>query len=366
MIRFVHGNLFDSQAEALVNTVNCVGIMGKGIAYQFKRAFPASSAEYAARCARREIRLGEVTASREQGRMIIQFPTKLHWKSPSKLNDVKTGLHALRQFIDSQKIRSIALPPLGCGNGGLKWGPVRELIISILDDLPQVDIEVYEPATTTDSGMLGSKVAKKPRLSLSAVVVAAVRMRLAGGSKLALQKALYFFDVYIDQPYFRFVPHHYGPWCPDVDRLVQLVRDYLDFSGVPLEHLVAHAVRQELSGADNERFHRWLHAVELATKLVNEENALIEAIATAHALLARSAPHSMDEQHLADEFFAWSPTKAEKFSHCDVSMALRLLEKHGLAKHGLLGWETRGPGRSLRFEDSGMQATAREPGSRTH
>lgn len=314
--------------------------MGKGIAYQFKRAYPVSSAEYMARCRRQEIRLGEVTGTRESGRWIIQFPTKQHWKSSSQLSDIEAGLRALQRFLEEHGIRSVALPPLGCGNGGLAWRDVRELIVRRFENDPAVTVEIYEPVA--EATEMKSTVARKPRLPLSAVVVAAVRLRLKATNKLALQKALYFFDVFAEHQYFHFIPHHFKPWCPDVDRLSLLLRDYLDFTRVELSSLIDQALRHELAGDDVERFRRWLPAIEAAANLVNAECEQIEALATVHAILRRSAPRALGEQEVIQSFFAWSEQKSEKFDKRDVACALSSLARHGLAQAGLLGWELQG------------------------
>jgi O-acetyl-ADP-ribose deacetylase (regulator of RNase III) len=150
MMRFVEGNLLDSHVEALVNTVNTVGVMGKGIALMFKEAFPANFRAYAVACKRKEVRVGRmfVTENRafEGPHWIINFPTKKHWRQPSKIEWIVEGLKDLRHVIQENKIRSVALPPLGSGNGGLDWPDVRTEIQRILGDLEEVDIYVYEPA----------------------------------------------------------------------------------------------------------------------------------------------------------------------------------------------------------------------------
>jgi O-acetyl-ADP-ribose deacetylase (regulator of RNase III) len=149
MMRFVQGNLLDSPAEALVNTVNTVGVMGKGIALMFKEAFPANFRAYEDACQQKEVRIGRmfVTENRTFAgpRWIINFPTKRHWRQPSKLEWITEGLHDLRRVIEENSIRSIALPPLGSGNGGLDWQEVRPEIERALGSLEQVDIEVFEP-----------------------------------------------------------------------------------------------------------------------------------------------------------------------------------------------------------------------------
>ena len=149
MMHFVKGNLLDAKVEALVNTVNTVGVMGKGIALMFKEAFPSNFRSYAEACEAKRVRIGRmfVTESRtlDGARWIINFPTKKHWRRPSKLEWIVDGLKDLRRVIGENEIRSIALPPLGSGNGGLDWSEVRAAIERELGDLGDVEIYVYEP-----------------------------------------------------------------------------------------------------------------------------------------------------------------------------------------------------------------------------
>ncbi len=149
MIRFTQGNLLEADVEAVINTVNTVGVMGKGIALMFKERYPDNFRSYASACKRKEVQVGRmfVTASSElQGpRWIINFPTKKHWRYPRQLSWVKDGLQSLREVIREKEIRSVAVPPLGCGNGGLDWNTVRPLIEKALGDLDDVEILIYEP-----------------------------------------------------------------------------------------------------------------------------------------------------------------------------------------------------------------------------
>lgn len=149
MMRFVQGNLLDAKVDALVNTVNTVGVMGKGIALMFKEAFPANFRAYEDACKRKDLRIGQMFVTErdafEGPRWIINFPTKKHWRQPSKIEWIVEGLQDLRQVIEKHNIRSIALPPLGTGNGRLNWNHVRVEIQSALGDLEAVDIVVYEP-----------------------------------------------------------------------------------------------------------------------------------------------------------------------------------------------------------------------------
>jgi O-acetyl-ADP-ribose deacetylase (regulator of RNase III) len=142
MIHITEGNLLQAQAEALVNTVNCVGYMGKGIALQFKQAFPANFREYEAACKAEQVQPGRMLIH-DNGRLalpyyIINFPTKRHWRAKSRLEDIRSGLDALVDDVRRLGIRSIAVPPLGCGLGGLDWDDVRPLIEQAFAALPDV------------------------------------------------------------------------------------------------------------------------------------------------------------------------------------------------------------------------------------
>lgn len=149
MMKFVQGNLLEAPVDALVNTVNTVGVMGKGIALMFKEAFPGNFRAYEAACKNKELHVGTMFVTENPAlsgpHWIINFPTKKHWRQPSQLQWIVEGLQDLRRVIDEKNIRSIALPPLGAGNGGLNWGEVRPVIEKSLSDLKDVEVLIYEP-----------------------------------------------------------------------------------------------------------------------------------------------------------------------------------------------------------------------------
>ena len=151
MVRFEQGNLLEADAEALVNTVNTVGVMGKGIALMFKERFPENYKAYAAACKRGDVRLGRmfVTENAELGgpRWIVNFPTKDHWRTKARLEWIEWGVEDLGRVIDELGIRSIAVPPLGCGNGGLAWKDVKPVIHSAMARIEGLEATVYEPTT---------------------------------------------------------------------------------------------------------------------------------------------------------------------------------------------------------------------------
>ncbi len=151
MIRIVKGNLLQASVEALVNTVNEVGVMGKGIAAMFRDAFPHNTEVYERAAKAKTVAVGKMLVTEnpevDGPRWIINFPTKRHWRQPSRLEWIKSGLTDLRRVIQEREIKSIALPPLGCGNGGLDWSDVKHEIVQSLESLEDVKILLYEPIT---------------------------------------------------------------------------------------------------------------------------------------------------------------------------------------------------------------------------
>ncbi|WP_412739010.1 macro domain-containing protein [Krasilnikovia sp. MM14-A1259] len=142
MIEESHGNLLEADVDAIVNTVNTVGVMGKGIALQFKRAHPDNYRAYREACGRGDVQLGRMFVF-DRGiigprRFIINFPTKAHWRSASRLDDIRVGLGDLVEVVRSLEVSSVAVPALGCGNGGLTWGEVRPLVEAAAAAMPRV------------------------------------------------------------------------------------------------------------------------------------------------------------------------------------------------------------------------------------
>ena len=149
MIEFIKGNLLEAKADALVNTVNTVGVMGKGIALQFRETFPENYKFYQKACKQGAVQIGKMLVF-DHGqfvnpRFIVNFPTKSHWREKSKLEDVKAGLVDLQKVIREYRIKSIAIPPLGCGSGGLDWNIVRPMIVDSLSQFDDVHVLIYEP-----------------------------------------------------------------------------------------------------------------------------------------------------------------------------------------------------------------------------
>jgi O-acetyl-ADP-ribose deacetylase (regulator of RNase III) len=154
MIEIVKGNILEAQAEALVNTVNCVGVMGKGLALQFKNAFPANFKAYDSGCHAGEVAPGRMfifdNGKLKIPRYIINFSTKRHWRDNSRIEDIRSGLESLVADVPRLGIRSIAVPPLGCGLGGLNWRDVRPMIENSFSELPDVRVLLFQPFGAPD------------------------------------------------------------------------------------------------------------------------------------------------------------------------------------------------------------------------
>lgn len=239
MIKFTTGNLLEAKVDALVNTVNTVGVMGKGIALMFKERFPANFKEYAAACKDGHVRVGEmfVTANSEfEGpRWIINFPTKEQWYRPTKLEWVQNGLIALKSVIKEKQIKSIALPPLGCGNGGLNWKVVRPIIEKELFELEDVEIIVYEPVAKYQN--VAKKQGAEKLTPARAMIADLIRRYWVLGIECTLveaQKLAWFIGRNIerlgvkDPLQLNFVANRYGPYAHQLTHLLnQLDGSYL-------------------------------------------------------------------------------------------------------------------------------------------
>lgn len=231
MISYTQGNLLEADVDAIVNTVNTVGVMGKGIALMFKENFPANFKAYEAACKADEVKVGHmfVTERRELlgPKWLINFPTKQHWRHPSKLVWIEDGLDDLKRVIREHHIRSIALPPLGSGNGGLDWPVVRELIAEKLGDLDDVNIVVYEPTATYQN--VAKRAGVEKLTPARAMVADMVRRYAVLGfecSLLEIQKLAYFAERSLaalgikNDLDLRFEANLFGPYAPRLNHLL--------------------------------------------------------------------------------------------------------------------------------------------------
>ena len=253
MISFTQGNLLEAKVEAVVNTVNTVGIMGKGVALMFKERFPANFDSYDRACKNNNVRIGQmfVTESEELfgPRWIINFPTKTHWRVNTQLSWIHEGLRDLVRVIRAKNIRSIAVPPLGCGSGGLDWREVRPVIVAALQDMSDINVIIYEPTKQYQNVTKRTGVEKlTPARALVAEIVRRYCILGIDCSVLEVQKLGWFLQrginhLEIKDPFrFDFAANKYGPYS---HRLTKLL-DNLDGSYLCCDKRLADASPMDL------------------------------------------------------------------------------------------------------------------------
>jgi O-acetyl-ADP-ribose deacetylase (regulator of RNase III) len=223
-----NGNLLDEKVDALVNTVNCVGIMGKGIALQFKQAFPQNFKEYEKACKSKAVNIGKMfvfaTGALFGVKYIVNFPTKNHWKENSKIEYVKKGLNDLYDVIEKNQIKSIAIPPLGCGNGGLDRNIVKPLIIEKLSKLSDVDIILYEPSGYPRANDIKINT-KEPKMTPGrAALLGLLEQYAIPGYELTMleiQKLMFFLQELGEPLKLDYIKDKYGPYANNLNHVLQ-------------------------------------------------------------------------------------------------------------------------------------------------
>jgi O-acetyl-ADP-ribose deacetylase (regulator of RNase III) len=339
------GNLLEADADALVNTVNTVGIMGKGIALQFKKAFPDLFADYKRACDRGELQLGRVhvyATGRTRPRFIINFPTKRHWRSKSRLEDIRAGLADLVEQIRALGIASIAVPPLGCGHGGLNWADVRPLILEALGDLPDVAVLVYAPEGAPAAARLVNRT-NRPNMTIGraalVTLVARYAERVAAVSLIEVQKLLYFLQEAGQPLQLNYLKDRYGPYADNLRHVLHIVEGHFlvgygdasdtVHSAEPLRVLpgALEGARQALTG-DPELVDR----IDRVLRLVDgfESSYAMELLATVHWVTTREDPDTSTDPALAAKLIAeWSGRNHRMFGANHVITAWERLQDQG-------------------------------------
>jgi O-acetyl-ADP-ribose deacetylase (regulator of RNase III) len=343
VIEYTSGDILKDDSEALVNTVNCVGVMGRGIALQFKKAWPENFKAYEAACNRQEVRPGTVlvfdTGCLTPPRYIINFPTKRHWRSKSRMEDIEAGLLALVEEIRARHIRSIALPPLGSGLGGLDWPQVRERIAQALAALPAVQVRVYEPKGAPDADKMHPARAV-PQMTAGRAALLGLMQRYLQGmldpfiSLLEVHKLMYFMQEAGEQLRLRYVQAPYGPYAENLRHVLHAIEGhyvsgYADGGDAPdkLLTLVPGAVDQadaflKMHVATHDRFARVSNLVEGF-----ESSFGMELLSTTHWILSRDMPlHCLEL--VVEKVYAWSPRKRQ-FTPRQIEIAVDVLTNQG-------------------------------------
>ena len=248
MIKYITGNILESNAQALINTVNTVGVMGKGIALQFKKAYPNNFKAYHQACKNQELEIGKlfVTTDRNTSsgeKVIINFPTKKDWRKPSEYEYIEEGLQDLLQIIRKHNLKSVAVPPLGAGNGGLEWEKVKKLIHKYLADV-DVEIMVYEPTNHIKERLKKERVKLTKARALLLYVLYDLVRNGEYVSEFSSEKVAYFLQRFGAEKYFKltFLPNFYGPYSGKIRFVLNALNGsytmgYSDMNKKPFEPL---------------------------------------------------------------------------------------------------------------------------------
>lgn len=341
-MKFVIGNLLEAETEALVNTVNTVGVMGKGIALQFKERFPHNYKVYAAACKKGEVEIGKMLVVKDnslQGeKWVINFPTKTEWFRKSQYDYVEKGLIDLVKVIREYEITSIAIPPLGSGNGGLQWPKVKSLMGKYLGDLNDVDILVYEPNDAVKEIL--QKESKRevnltPARSMFLYALFEYEKRGEVASLFAANKLAYFLQRSGEQLKLKFVPYTYGPYAQAVEKVLyamngKYLTGFEQMKAKPFEPLqLNYGHYEELSTYLNKNLQtQQLARMKNLFVLIDgfESSLSLEILASIDYLLSENPGLSNNE--LLEKIQAWNPRKKELIKKEHIELAAKHLSDY--------------------------------------
>ncbi len=342
MIDYATGDILTANAEALVNTVNCVGVMGRGIALQFKNAFPENYKAYVHACDAGNVQPGRmfvyVNHRLHEPKYIINFPTKRHWKGKSRLADIDSGLLALRKEIQKRRIRSIAVPPLGSGLGGLNWNDVRPRIEEALGDIPDLHVIVYEPkGAPTAQEMSSSKAVPRMTAGRAALVVL-MEQYLSGlldpfVTLLEVHKLMYFMQEAGEPLKLRYAQANYGPYAENLRHVLKhveghLISGYADGGDAPDKQLeLVPGAIDDAEGFLQEDSETRIRFERVAALVDGFETPYgLELLSTVHWVATRLGAKSLTD--VVSQTHAWNERKRQ-FTERQIRLAYHVLSGQG-------------------------------------
>ena len=335
MFCYTTGDLLCSEAEALVNTVNCEGYMGKGIAYQFKLKFPENNIDYMKFCKSGKLSPGVLHYYKERDKLIINFPTKNKWREKSKIEYIEKGLDALVLLIKQLNIKSIAIPPLGSGNGGLIWNDVKEIISTKLGQLSSdIDIYIYEPSKN-----YVSKPMIEAKLGTSALVLMEIKNQLNHFNSLRLQKAAFFMNLFSKKQYFNFQAHKYGPYAHSIEIISRDIREFQQYHCTKSTREAQKILYNKLvSDTVNKQIKELFPYIQKACYFINgiKTDHEMECLSTICFLISQT--NGMTEQEIISGFKNWSKEKADRFPEYEIMNGIQTLCEQGIIEKNLIGY----------------------------
>lgn len=342
MIELTQGNILKSKADVLVNTVNCVGVMGKGIALQFKKAYPEVFKAYASACDRGDMRIGHVQIY-DLNRLspphyIINFPTKNHWRGKSKIEYIQSGLYSLADALAKLEATSVAVPPLGCGHGGLSWEDVFPLIESALGNIPGLDVYVFEPKGAPSAAEM-AKDDRTPRMTEGRALLLSLMRRYLSAimdpdiSLLEIHKLMYFMQESGQDLRLIFSKGPYGPYGNNLRHVLTHIEGHFilgfgdasenpDVSITPFKSAMIDA-ENYLSGS-YETMSRLKQVSELISGF--ETPFGMELLSTVHWLAVHDGVKSHDDAR--KQAYSWNSRK-RMFTEDDIDLAWNVLQTEG-------------------------------------
>jgi O-acetyl-ADP-ribose deacetylase (regulator of RNase III) len=341
-LEIIKGNIFTSQCQTLVNTVNCVGVMGKGIALQFKQAYPENFRQYQKACRAGQVQPGQMftvaTGNLFNPQYIINFPTKRHWKGKSKIDDIKTGLVALLAQVQQLNITSIAIPPLGCGNGGLDWGEVKPLITSAFAELPDVQVIIFEPsgAPAAETMPIASKTPNITR-ARALFIRLLERYGIHGYkfTKLEIQKLAYFLQAAGEPLRLEYVKHKYGPYAHNLNHVLRDMEGHY-IHGYGDGTAKAESAEIYVLPAGREAAQAFLATAPAAQERLERVSKLItgfetpyemELLATVHWVATKEATPAQDTEQAIQLVHRWGERKRTIFKEEHIRKAWQRLQQ---------------------------------------
>lgn len=369
MIRVLIGDILQSKVHAIVNTVNCIGFMGKGIAAEFKKKFPEMFNDYKKRCDAKQVNPGEPYIYQDKsGTVIINFPTKDHWRSPSRLEDIVRGLDFLLTHIDSWNVKSLAVPPLGCGNGGLEWAVVGPIIYQKLEKL-LIPVEIYAPYGTSPSQievaffkqkitMESLKGREQKKINPAWLVVLEVIDKLAHQpyakpvGRTIFQKIAYVLTEQGVNTGFEFSQGSYGPFSSNMKEALQVFTNSNLIKEQMLGRMMAIRVGSNYSEIKNkyqgtlDSYSKQIEkTVDLFTRIKSTEQAeeVTTVLFAAKKLKNDKKSKNVSEQELFDFIIKWKKTWDTESKRKALAETIRNLE--------MLRWVTLEYSDSLPFDD---------------
>lgn len=342
MIEYTSGNILHADAEALVNTVNCVGVMGRGIALQFKNAYPDNFKAYAAACQKKEVQPGQMfvfeTRRLDNPKYIINFPTKRHWRGKSRIQDIESGLVDLVSVLQKYNISSIAVPPLGSGLGGLEWEEVRALIEKFLSELSETMVLVYEPKGSPSSDQMVHSQ-EVPNMTPGRAALIELISRYLNGlldpqvSLLEVHKLMYFMQEAGEPLRLKFKPAHYGPYAENLRHVLKTIEGHF-VSGYSDGGDAPEKVIELVPGAEKEAVNFLSHHESTRSRF-SRVSELVEGFESPFGLELLSTVHwvaksgkASSTQDIINCIHSWNDRKRQ-FTPRQIEIALRVLSQKG-------------------------------------